>query len=143
MNDMVPIRSVKQYIREFVVDGGLAKGASQKMVREQLLDAFQKEIFGQLTLKFRDPLLLSRPNETVTDETRTAVRNILHNANRKWQRLCAEFSRSRAIYSLIQPGDLMERMKDVIHIQENDRKDEEKPEEEIVSYDGTVQILDE
>ena len=121
---IVPIRSVKQYMKEFVFNG-IGKGAKPNLVREQILDAFQKEIFGQITMKYHDPELLSRGEETVDERTREGIRNILDNANRKFKRLCVELSKYKETYNLIQPGELMERMRDIVKIQESKRKDPE------------------
>ena len=44
--DIVPIRSIKQYIREFGYEGIVKNHANKSLVKEQILDAFQKEVFG-------------------------------------------------------------------------------------------------
>ena len=49
---MVPIRSVKQYCREFG-KAVISDGAKPSMVKEQILDAFQKEIFGRSACQAR------------------------------------------------------------------------------------------
>lgn len=135
-DEMVPIRSVKQYIREFIYEGMYKNHARAELVHDQLLDAFQKEIFGQLMFRFKDVDILSKPDEEVNEATREQIRHILDNANRKWRRLCIELSRFKETYALILPGELMERMKDVVHIQENDRNnpgEQPKPEEVVVT----------
>ena len=119
---IVPIRSVKQYIKEFGYEAIGRQGAKPNLVREQILDAFQKEIFGQITMKYHDAELLSREEEKVDEHTRAGVRNILENANRKWKRLCIEFSKFKETYNLIQPNELMARMTDIVKIQEDKRK---------------------
>lgn len=126
-NEFVPIRSVKQYIKEFGVEG-IAKGANKELVRKQLLDAFQKEIFGQIVMRYHDPALLSRPYEYIDEETRIGIRHILENTNRKWKRLCMEFAKYKETHSLILPDDLMLYLKDVVHIQEQER---EEPDAEV------------
>lgn len=134
--EIVPIRSVKQYMREFIYEGMVKNGAKPAMVREQLLDAFQKEVFGQLMFKYRDIFLLSKDEKTVDEKTREGVRNILDNANRKWKRLCIELARFKETHSLISPDDLMERLKDVVDIQESEREapeDQKSPDEVVVT----------
>lgn len=119
---MVPIRSVKQYFKEYGVDAICRQEADPKMVREQLLDAFQKEIFGQITMKYHDANILAKSAESVDDATREGVRNILRNADRKWRRLCTLFSSMSKTHTLIYPSELMERMKDVVKIQSDEAK---------------------
>lgn len=121
-NVMVPIRSVKQYFKEFGENALIKEGARPSMVREQILDAFQKEIFGQITLKYHDASILAKPTDTISDETREGIRNILKNADRKFRRLCIEFSKNKETYNVIQPRELLERMQDVIKIQEETAK---------------------
>ena len=116
---MVPIRSVKQFILDFGVNG-IGKGLSKELVREQIMDAFQKEIFGQLTMKFGDPELLAKDISDVDPETKRKVDNILSNSVRKWKRLCMEFSKYRDTYDLIMPGDLMLTLEDIAASQTND-----------------------
>jgi hypothetical protein len=119
---MVPIRSVKQYIKEFGVDG-LGKGVKPSVVHDQLLDAFQKEIFGQLMLKYNDVSILGKLNDdNVNDKTRDGIRNIIEQANRKWRRLCIEFPRFPGAANLIRQDELLEYLKDTALIQENDIK---------------------
>ena len=116
---MVTIRSVKQFIRDFGVNG-IGKGLSKELVREQIMDAFQKEIFGQLTMKFGDPELLAKDISDVDPETKRKVDNILSNSVRKWKRLCMEFAKYRDTYDLIMPGDLMLTLEDIVASQTND-----------------------
>lgn len=138
---IVPIRSVKQYLKEFGNDG-IGRGAKPSLIHDQVLDAFQKEIFGQITMKYHDAELLSRGEETVDDATREGIRHILENANRKWKRLCIEFSKYKETYNLIQPGELMERMRDIVKIQEEKRKDPDGTPVDI-GTESDVVILDE
>lgn len=140
MNDMVPIRSVKQYIKEFGVNG-IGKGMDPKLVKEQILDAFQKEIFGQLMFKYNNPDILSVEESSVDEQTREGVRNILKNANRKWGRLCIEFSKYKDTYSLIYPSELMERMRDIVKIQVSERKNPEEIPVDI-GEPSQIQIID-
>lgn len=122
---MVPIRSVKQYCREFG-KAIISDGAKPSMVKEQILDAFQKEIFGQITMKYHDANLLAKSEDSVDEATREGVRHILANADRKWKRLCTLFAEVPQLRTLIYPSELMERVRDIVKIQESDAKGEEQ-----------------
>ncbi len=111
---MVPIRSVKGYIKEFAIEAIGKKHADPDLVRQQILDAFHKEIFGQLMMKFGDPELLAFDISAVDPETKRQVDNILSNSVRKWKRLCIEFSKYKETYNLIQPSDLMVTLEEIV-----------------------------
>ena len=87
MAEMVQIRSVKQYFKEFIVEGLLNNptGHQKELVRHQLLDTFRQEIFGQIAFKFGQEVSNKNKDEIAKLEW---VQNILHNAFRKWRRLC-------------------------------------------------------
>lgn len=124
---MVPIRSVKSYIKDFGIEG-LQKGAEPKFIKQQLLDSFQKEIFGQIMFRYNDVDILSKLDDPdISDSTRQGIRNILDNANRKWRRLCIEFPRFPGAYNLIQPDELMAYLKDTALIQQNERDNPGEP----------------
>ena len=124
---LIPIRSVKQYFREFAVEG-IGKGAKPELVKEQLLDAFQKEIFAQITLKYHDPAILSKDAGEVDDATREGVHNILENSFRKWRRLCELFARYRETRMLIEPEDLSIYVNNTLGNMENAVSEEEAKE---------------
>ncbi len=113
----VRIRSVKDYIREFAVDGIYKKHADPSLVKEQILDAFRREIFDQLAMKFGDPALLAADISTIDAETKRQVDNILSNSVRKWKRLCIEFAKYKETYNLIFPSDLMVTLEDIVKVQ--------------------------
>ena len=120
--EMVPIRSIKQYLREFGYEALVKNNADKKIVKEQIIDAFQKEIFGQITFRYRDPAILSRDAGIIDEQTREGVRHILSNARWKWKRVCAEFDKYRETRGIIYEDDLMERLKDIVKIQESERE---------------------
>lgn len=122
---MVTIRSVKGYIKEFGIEAIGKKHADPDLVKQQILDAFQKEIFGQLTLKFGDPELLAFDIEAVDPETKRQVDNILSNSVRKWKRLCIEFAKYKETFNLLQPSDLMVTLEDIVKGQTEGFVDEE------------------
>ena len=122
---MVPVRSVKGYIKEFGIEAIGRKHADPDLVKQQILDAFHKEIFGQLTMKFGDPNLLADDISNVDPETKRQVDNILSNSVRKWKRLCIEFAKYKETFNLLQPSDLMVTLENVVNSQRNVVPEEE------------------
>lgn len=124
-----PVRSVKGYFKEFGVEAIGKKKADPDLVRKQILDAFHKEIFNQLALRFGDPELLAKDISTIDPETKRQVDNILSNSVRKWKRLCIEFAKYKETHSLIMPSDLMTTLEDVVKYQVDN---EEAPEDVVL-----------
>ena len=123
---MVPIRSVKGYIKEFGIEAIGKKHADPDLVKQQILDAFHKEIFGQLMMKFGDPELLAFDISAVDPETKRQVDNILANSVRKWKRLCIEFAKYRETFNLLHPSDLMVTLEDIVKAQTEGMVDDEE-----------------
>ena len=113
----IPVRSVKNYIREFGVEAIGKQHAKPEMVKQQILDAFHKEIFGQFVAKFGRADMLAMDIHNVDPETKTAIDNILSNSVRKWKRLCIEFDRFKETYKLLRPSDLMITLEDIVKVQ--------------------------
>ena len=109
-----PIRSVKGYIKEFGIEAIGKKHADPDMVKQQILDAFHKEIFNQLTTMCGDPELLSKDISQVDPELKRKADNILSNSVRKWKRLCIEFARYKETHNLLFPSDLMVTLEDIV-----------------------------
>lgn len=90
MAEMVTVRSVKNYFNEFIA-APVQKGGvewlrhNHLMVKEQLIEAFRKEIFGQIVFKLGPQAATISPDELTNREE---IRNILQQAFRKWRRLC-------------------------------------------------------
>jgi hypothetical protein len=89
MNEMIQIRSVKQYFNDFIVEElkGLKKVREVDLipVKQKILDAFKKEIFGQIVFKLGDDAKnMSKDDLAKLD----VVNNILVQSFRKWRRLC-------------------------------------------------------
>jgi len=89
MGDMVQIRSVKQYINDFIVKGlkDIDKPSEIDIIRikQQMLDAFRREIFGQIAFKIgREAATMTRDDLAKID----TVNNILKQSVRKWKRIC-------------------------------------------------------
>ena len=89
MNDMVQIRSVKQYFNDFLVEGlknnTHISESDVLMIKQQILDAFRREIFGQIAFKLGHEINDANRDELANLEP---VQNILKNSFRKWKRLC-------------------------------------------------------
>ena len=110
----LPIKSVKQYLREFGYEAIVKNHQSKDLVRAQLIDQFKKEIFGQLAIHVGDPQMLAKPVEEIDQETMDKVNNILSNSIRKWKRLCVVFQKYAETANTIFPSDLMINLEDVV-----------------------------
>ena len=125
---MVTVRSVKGYFKEFGIEAIGKKKADPDLVKQQILDAFHKEIFGQLAMKFGDHAMLAKDISEVDPETKRQIDNILSNSVRKWKRLCIVFAQYKETHNLIMPSDLMVTLEDIVKIQtgEDETVDEEE-----------------
>ena len=140
-SEIVPIRSIQQYIKEFGYDALVVKRADRGLVKKQIMDAFEKEIFGQLMLRYKDVTILSRPEEEIDEKTRLGVRHILSNSKWKWKRLCSEFSKYRETRDLIYPDELMLNLQDIVKILEKDRESPSNNSAEAVIDDTPVEVV--
>lgn len=89
MNEMVQVPSVKQYFNTYIVEPLKDKKNIQELdllkVKAQVLDAFKKELFGQIVFKLGpEAATMSRDELAKID----AIHNILVQTFRKWKRLC-------------------------------------------------------
>lgn len=114
---MIVIRSVKGYFKEFAVEAIGKRHADPDLVKSQILDAFKKEIFGQITQNFGDPEILAKDVSKIDPETKRKIENILSNSVRKWKRLCIVFSQYKETQNLLFPSDLMMTLEDIVKIQ--------------------------
>ena len=90
MTEIVKIRSVKQFFNEFIAEPTQKNGVDwlkfhQSEVKAQLLDAFRKEIFGQVVFKL-GPQAKSLTRDELAGMD--GIQNILQQSFRKWRRLC-------------------------------------------------------
>ena len=89
MNEMVQIRSVKQYFNEFIAEPlENAKNITAKDIlpaKQKILKAFKDEVFGQIYFKLGDKAKDMTRDELADLEP---VHNILHQSFRKWRRFC-------------------------------------------------------
>lgn len=110
----VPIRSVKGYLREFCYEGLVKKKGDRNLVKNQLIDAFKKELFNQFAMKVGDPQILAKDDSLVDPKTKELVDNILSNTIRKWKRLCVECQKYRETCNWIFPSELMTNIEDTV-----------------------------
>lgn len=106
MENMVQIRSVKQYFNDFLV-GGLKNNPNPSasdilMIKQQMLDAFRKEIFEQIAFKIGKEITDMNRDDLANLEP---VQNILKNSFRKWRRMCMVCS-EHGLGNLFQLEDL-------------------------------------
>ena len=90
MAEMVMVRSVKNYFNEFIVSPAKEHGIewlskNYLMVKKQILDAFRKEIFGQVVFKLGPKAATISKDELAKMD---GIQNILQQSFRKWRRLC-------------------------------------------------------
>ena len=102
MTSKVIIRSKDEYWRSYIIKG-LAEKLSKEQIKRNLLDAFSKEIFGQITLRTKTDDWSSVPE---TPEAKKAVENIAKQAQNKWISLCIMCARYKETHGLILPSDI-------------------------------------
>lgn len=89
MNEMLPIRSVKQYFNEFIVKGLEGKQKVDQVdlipIKSAILKAFKEEVFGQIYFKLGDEAKTVSKDDLAKMDF---VNNILTQTFRKWRRLC-------------------------------------------------------
>ena len=134
MNEMVQIRSVKQYFQDFIVEPLKDKKSIQEInlipIKQQMLDAFRKEIFGQIVFKLGpEAATMSRDDLAKLD----MVNNILVQSARKWRRICILCSEA-GLGNYFQLEDLRKALED---------EEEDDPEEVItIPSDEGVDVTD-
>lgn len=89
MNEMLPIRSVKQYFNEFIVKGLEGKQKVDQVdlipIKTAILKAFKEEVFGQIYFKLGDEAKTMSKDDLAKMDF---VNNVLTQTFRKWRRLC-------------------------------------------------------
>lgn len=90
MTTMIQIRSVKQFLKDFIVDPAEKNGNDWlikhlDLVKSNLLNAFRKEVFEQIVDKL-GPETLSMELDDLAKVP--GIDNILQQSFRKWRRLC-------------------------------------------------------
>lgn len=110
--EMLPIRSVKHYFNEFVVESLKNKTNIQEVdlieIKAKVLKAFQQELYGQIIFKFGPEAAEMSPDDLADME---GIQNILQQTFRKWRRLCILCS-EHGLGSFFQLHDLQDVLKD-------------------------------
>ena len=135
MNEMVQIRSVKQYFNDYVVKGLEGKEKVNQVdlipIKNAILDAFRKEIFGQIVFKLGDEAKTMTKDDLAKLDY---VSNILTQSFRKWRRLCILCS-EYGLGSFFQLEDLQRALDDESSV-------EEDPEEVVTLPDSEEDVTD-
>lgn len=103
MTEMLQIRSAERYFREYGLDG-IGKGADKWMIKRQLIDAFRKEIFGLVAMRARKTFK-DIPPEGDPEAIRIA-KNVVHDEQKKWEKLCWMFAQYKETRGLLELDDL-------------------------------------
>ena len=110
MAEMVRVRSAEEYFKEYGLNG-IGKGADKWMIRRQLIDAFQKEMFGLITIRIGKDIPEGTP--TVGDPRAVEIiRNVTANTQKKWIKLCKMFAMYKETRGLLSIDDLKEVQED-------------------------------
>ena len=102
MSRQVIVRSKEQYWKDYILTG-LSNKLSKEMIRQQLLDAFEKEIFGLIALRTNTDDWRNLPE---TPKNKATIVNIMKQAQNKWVSLCIEAARYKETKGIILPSDL-------------------------------------
>ena len=102
MTDMLTIHSWRHMWDYYIVDG-LRKGVKREEIRQNLIDAFRKEIFGQMMFRMKvDDLKQAQE----TPENVGIVTNIVVQARKKWVALIKMCNRYQETKDPIRESDL-------------------------------------
>lgn len=110
--EMLPIRSVKHYFNEFIVEGLKDKKSIQEIdlidIKAKILKAFQQELYGQIIFKLGPSAAEMKPDDLANLD---GIQNILQQTFRKWRRLCILCS-EKGLGNFFRLEDLQEALKD-------------------------------
>lgn len=98
------IPPISYYFKQYAVEG-IGKGADKFMIKRQLIDAFRKEMFDQITFRTRktsDDISKMKGDPEVLRITQ----GVVHNTMQRWRKLCEMFSHYVETSGLIKPEDL-------------------------------------
>ena len=90
--------SANEFFEEYGRDG-IGKGADKWMIRRQLIDAFQKEMFGLVKLRTKN---LDPDSPEITE----VLRSVTSETQKKWVKLCKIFSQYKETRDLLKIDDL-------------------------------------
>lgn len=103
MEEMVRVRSADEYFEVYGKEG-IGKGMDRIMIRNQLIDAFHKEIFGLVAMRAKKQLS-DIPAEGDPEAMRIA-RNVIRDTTKKWLKLVKMFEMYRETSGLLKPEDI-------------------------------------
>lgn len=103
MTEMFQVRSAEDYFKEFGKEG-IGKGADKWMIKRQLIDAFHKEIFGLVAMRAKKRFK-NIPTEGDPEAIRIA-KHVIHDTQKKWEKLCMMFAQFRETRDLLEFDDL-------------------------------------
>jgi len=110
--EMLPIRSVKHYYNEFIVeelkDVSKVEEIDLIRIKTKLLKAFQQELYGQIVFKLGEKAADMAPDELASLD---GIQNILQQTFRKWRRLCILCS-EKGLGNYFRLEDLQDALKD-------------------------------
>lgn len=102
MTDVLTIRSWRNMWNDYIVEG-LKKGARREEIRRNLIEAFRKEIFGQMMFRMKVDDLTKAPQ---TPKNIELVKNLTINEKNKWMVLVRECEKYPQTRDLIREEDL-------------------------------------
>jgi hypothetical protein len=102
MSDMVQIRGWRQMWNDYIAEG-LNQGLKLPEIKRNLIEAFRKEIFGQIMFRAKVADLADIPHDLKHDEM---MRSIFMQEQKKWKQLVAECRKHLATAMLIKEDDL-------------------------------------
>lgn len=103
IREIAPVLSAEQYFDKYARNG-VAKGMDRILVKNQLLDAFRREIFGVITMRAKKQFDDIPPEDD--PEARRIAKNVIKDAKNKWKRLVTMFETYRETSGLITVDDL-------------------------------------
>lgn len=104
MNEILRIRSAKEYFEEYGREALYKQKADKKLVKQQLIDAFHKEIFGLVAMRAK-----KRFDDIPVEGDPEALRiasNVIKDETKKWKKLCDMLNYYAETCDCIQYSDL-------------------------------------
>lgn len=103
IREMTQVLSAEQYFDKYARNG-IAKGLDRILVKNQLIDAFRKEIFGLITLRAKKQFDDIPPKDD--PEAQRIARNVVKDTMNKWRKLVAMFEKYQETSGLLTVDDL-------------------------------------
>ena len=102
MGKQVIVRSKEQYWRDYILTG-LANHLGKETIKNQLLDAFRREMFDLIAIRTNIEDIDKVPE---TLRNKKTVENIARQARNKWVSLCIMCARFKETHGIILPSDI-------------------------------------